>query len=250
MVRPPKARYHFQMCGRFDQNDIHRALAGFAWGRAIVNRSEAAPAYNAAPNTRRPLLHIQGEQLLLEDRHWGYQAAWAAGKVPMAINARLEKVENRYWRHLLKTGRAVVPVNGWYEWTGEKPHKQPWHIHRADGELIYMAALACFDAPGEQPAATGFAIVTADAQGGMVDVHDRRPIVFSAADAATWMDPELSGEQAAALARSTSLGADQFAWFKVGKAVGNVRNEGPQLAQELRDEQQQQQQQGQTRELW
>lgn len=66
---------------------------------------------------------------------------------------------------------------------------------------------------------------------GMVDIDARRPLVFTAADATTWLVPEISGEQAAELARSMALGPDKFAWFPVGRAVGNVRNQGAQLAQ-------------------
>ena len=82
--------------------------------------------------------------------------------------ARLDKIAGRYWGRLLNCGRTIVPENGWYEWTGEKPNKQPWHIHRADGELLYMAALTAWGAPGDDENATGFAIVTDDAEGGMI----------------------------------------------------------------------------------
>jgi putative SOS response-associated peptidase YedK len=36
-------------------------------------------------------------------------------KDPMAINTRLDKMLNRYWKPLLKSGRAIVPAQGWYE---------------------------------------------------------------------------------------------------------------------------------------
>lgn len=219
------------MCGRFDQNDIARALSNFSWVDEYLNRSQAEPCWNVAPTMRRPVMHVEGAALVLDDLHWGYQAGWAKGKVPVAVNARLEKITGKYWASLLGRGRCIVPADGWYEWTGEKGTKQPWHIHRADREPLYMAALACFGTPTEHAAGTGFALVTADAQGGMVDIHDRRPVVFTAADATTWLDPEISGEQAAELARSMALGPDQFAWFMVDRAVGNVRNQGAQLAQ-------------------
>ncbi|WP_373989082.1 SOS response-associated peptidase family protein [Duganella sp. BuS-21] len=57
----------------------------------------------------------------------------------------------------------------------------------------------------------GFAIVTDDAEGGMTDIQNRRPVVFTASDAAAWMDPELSGEQDSEFARSVALGPDRFA---------------------------------------
>jgi putative SOS response-associated peptidase YedK len=170
--------------------------------------------------------------LLADDMHWGYRSAWAeaSGKVPMAINTRLEKIGNNYWKPLLKRGRVIVPANGWYEWTGEKGSKQPWHIHRGDGSPLYMAALANVAPANEHKASNGFTIVTADAQGGMVDVHDRRPVVLSAADAAVWLDPDLSAEQAQHLLNATALGLEYFEWYQVDRAVGNVRSQGPQLA--------------------
>ncbi|UGQ44951.1 SOS response-associated peptidase [Massilia endophytica] len=218
------------MCGRIDQSDLDDLLSDFSWADEAYRRSRAEPCWNVAPTMRRAVLHVEGGALALDDLHWGYQAAWAVGKVPMAINAKLEKITGKYWSGLLKRGRVIMPANGWYEWTGEKPNKQPWHIHRADGHLLYLAGLASFGPEGEIQAANGFTLITADAHGGMIDIHDRRPIVFTAADAATWLDPATPPELAEQLARECALGPEYFAWHKVDRAVGNVRNQGSQLA--------------------
>ncbi len=219
------------MCGRLDQNDIDRLIQNFAWAEETFNRSQAGSRFNVSPGTYRPVMHVDDDQLFIDDLHWGYRSAWAeaSGKIPMAINTRLEKISNRYWKPLLKAGRAIVPAAGWYEWTGDKGQKQPWHIHRADNQPLYLVALAHFGPETEVKSANGFTVVTADAQGGMVDVHDRRPVVLSAEDAATWLDPSLSPEQAEQLARSLALGPDAFEWHMVDRAVGNVKNQGPQL---------------------
>jgi putative SOS response-associated peptidase YedK len=228
------------MCGRLDQNDIPRLLADFAWADELFNRSHAEGSYNVAPGSFRPVLHVDEDALFVDDMFWGYRSSWAeaSGKIPVAINTRLEKISNRYWSGLLKRGRAIVPANGWYEWTGEKGAKQPWHIHRGDGAPIYMAALAkvpAHDAPIKEPghdarSANGFTIVTADADGGLLDVHDRRPVVLSAADAALWLDPALPAEQAEQLLRSVALGPDAFAWHAVDRSMGNVRRQGAEVA--------------------
>jgi putative SOS response-associated peptidase YedK len=78
--------------------------------------------------------------------------------------------------------------------------------------------------------------VTADAQGGLVDVHDRRPVVLSAADAALWLDPALPFEQAEQLLRSVALGPESFAWHAVDRAMGNVRQQGAQVAAPVDDQ--------------
>lgn len=220
------------MCGRLDQNDIARLIQNFAWADEVFNRSQAAGSYNVAPGTMRPVLHVDDGALFLDDLHWGYRSAWAeaSGKIPIAINTRLEKITNRYWSGLLKRGRAIVPADGWYEWTGEKGAKQPWHIHRTDREPLFLAALANFGAEAEYKAANGFTIVTADAQGGMVDVHDRRPVVLTAEDAAAWLEPDLPADQAEHLVRSLALGPEAFEWYMVDRAVGNVRSQGRDVA--------------------
>lgn len=227
--------YDLPMCGRLDQSDIPRLLADFGWADELFIRSEAEDSFNVAPGTYRPVLHAPGGAIFADDMHWGYRSAWAeaSGKIPMAINTRLEKITNSYWRPLLKRGRVIVPANAWYEWTGEKAQKQPWHIHRADGGALFLAALANVAPANEFKASNGFTIVTADAHGGLIDVHDRRPVVLSAADAALWLDVELEAEQAELLLRSMALGPESFNWFKVDRSMGNVRNQGPHIAQPI-----------------
>jgi putative SOS response-associated peptidase YedK len=218
------------MCGRFDQSQTARYYASvFGWLDAVYD-SEAPPAYNVSPGTYRPLMHIEHGQPRVDDVFWSYRAKWADGKVPICINARLEKLTNRYWRSLFKHGRAVVPAEGWYEWTGEKGKKQPWHIHRKDGSPLFMLALANFGPFSENRAEAGFVLVTDDAEAGMLDIHDRKPVVLSAEDAMLWLDPALSPEQALELARHTALPSDAFAWHKVSSAMNRAGTEGPQVA--------------------
>ena len=93
-----------KICGRINQNDVSRLIADFTWANSIISHSEAKDSYNVAPGTFRPVLHMEDDQLVVDDLHWGYRSAWAeaSGKVPMAINTRAEKISNSYWRGLLK----------------------------------------------------------------------------------------------------------------------------------------------------
>ena len=218
------------MCGRFDQSQTARYYAHvIGWADALVD-SEAEPAFNVSPGTFRPLFHLQDGQPRVDDVFWSYRARWAAGKVPVCINARLDKLAGRYWRGLLQHGRALVPAEGWYEWTGEKGRRQPWHIHRADRAPLFMAALAQFGPATGVREETGFVLVTDDASGGMLDLHDRRPLVFDARDAALWLNPALLPDEALTLARACALPADAFAWHPVSPAMNRAGADGPQAA--------------------
>lgn len=60
---------------------------------------------------------------------------------------------------------------------------------------------------------------------GLLDTHDRRPVVLPPSAAREWMDPQTSSERAEELANETSMPPDDFAWHPISKSVGNIRND-------------------------
>jgi putative SOS response-associated peptidase YedK len=225
------------MCGRLDQNDISRLLANFDWVDEVLNRSEASSQWNVKPGTYRPVVHFEDGRLVADDVYWGYRSLWAAEQAPvppkrkisMTPNARREKLLGPYWKPLLRRGRGIVCAAGWYEWTGPKELRQPWHIHRKDREPLFLLAVANFGPYKVRPEEAGFALVTADALGGMVDVHDRRPVAVSAEDARRWLDPATTVEEAEHIARTAMLDVELFEWYQVSRAL-NVGADGPEMA--------------------
>lgn len=225
------------MCGRIDQHqDTQAYLDAIGWTDVAID-SQRQQRYNVMPGTYVPLLHIEDGEARMDDTFWGYRPSWAANatpapgkkKIAIAINARVEKLAGAYWKPLLRSGRAIVCTSGWYEWTGEKGHKQPWHIHRKDGQPLFLLALARFGPFKENREESGFVLVTADAVGGMVDIHDRRPVAVSADDARRWLDPNLTVDAALHLARIAMQDADMFEWHPVSTDL-NRGADGPQVA--------------------
>jgi len=219
------------MCGRFSQAarmDQYLLELDFIT-RAQAPHAPASPArYNIAPTTRVPLLHSDEQGLHITSARWGWSPVWAKGKRPPPINARVETVAtSRFFKSLWPTGRALIPADGWYEWVKDPQHptlKQPWFIHLRSDAPLFFAALAQVGSENE-----GFVIITDASDQGMVDIHDRRPIVLAPDAARGWLDPALSTAQAEALARHEGRPVADFAWHPVGREVGNVRNEGPHL---------------------
>lgn len=77
--------------------------------------------------------------------------------------------------------------------------------------------------------AEGFLIVTAAADKGLVDIHDRRPLVLVPNAAREWMRQDVSGKEAEEIASEGAVSADHFIWHPVTRAVGNVKNQGAEL---------------------
>lgn len=78
-------------------------------------------------------------------------------------------------------------------------------------------------------------IVTAAADKGLVDIHDRRPLVFTPKAALEWLNPETTGAQASELAHDAAMSAEIFTWHPVTRAVGNVKNQGSELIRNTDD---------------
>lgn len=219
------------MCGRIRQarslNDYQEHLR---WNPHTALDVPDGLKFNVPPGTRPIVLHRLGDGAEHADRlFWGYKPPWY--KRSPASNARLDTIlkQSPFWRPLL-TRRIIVPADGWYEWTGEKGDKQPWYISPRDDQPILMAGITAW-APGREILAeTGFAIITDDSAGGMVDIHDRRPICLSPEDALNWLNPELPIEAALELL-STPRPESAFHWWRVNKRVGNARYQMPDAAQ-------------------
>ncbi|EPM1748896.1 SOS response-associated peptidase [Klebsiella variicola] len=223
------------MCGRFAQSQIREEYLAFLAEEAerdIAYDPEPIGRYNVAPGTKVLLLSERNEQLHLDPVHWGYRPGW--WDKPALINARVETAAaSRMFKPLWQYGRAICFADGWFEWKKEDDKKQPYFIQRADGQPIFMAAIG--STPFERgDEAEGFLIVTAAADHGLVDIHDRRPLVLAPEAAREWMRKDVTGAKAVEIAGDGAVSADHFIWHPVSRAVGNVRNQGPELIEAIK----------------
>lgn len=78
-----------------------------------------------------------------------------------------------------------------------------------------------------------FLIVTAAADQGLVDIHDRRPLVLVPEAAMEWIKQDIGGKEAEEIIADGALSSDHFTWHAVSRAVGNVKNQGPELIEAI-----------------
>ncbi|AFO50028.1 hypothetical protein T1E_4199 [Pseudomonas putida DOT-T1E] len=208
----------------------------------VINGYDHEPLsrFNVAPSTRVEIIRQIGEGLSVERVKWGWSPFWAKGKRPDPINARAETVmTGRFFKGLWPDGRALAPANGWFEWIpdpADPKRKQPYYITSADGGPLFFGALAQVHQGIEPDDRDGFVVITAAADQGLVDIHDRKPLVLAPDVAREWLDPGTSPERAAAIIETGCRPAENFRWYPVGKAVGNVRNQGPELIEPVSEQ--------------
>lgn len=165
----------------------------------------------------------------------GLVAQLGQGPVRSDINATREKVAHSAYFRQVWPNRALLCADGWYEWCPVECQKtkQAYYIRRCDSEPLFIPAIGQFPAAASEPRADdGFRIITADSQGGMLDIHDRRPVVLNALDARAWLS-DIGAAESDALLQGHAVATDAFVWHPVGREVGNPRNEGPHLIEPI-----------------
>ncbi len=113
------------------------------------------------------------------------------------INARSETVFDK--SAFAGVSRAVVPVDGWYEWTGEKRRKTAWRISSIDTTPLLFAAITdSWHAPGGQRV-DQVATVTCEPNNDVRSIHHRMGALLEPTDVDLWING--SDQEALSLAR-------------------------------------------------
>lgn len=191
------------MCGRFGiyaESDEYNNQLPFSIRNGLFSFQ---PNYNATPSQMLPVLyHPDHQDPLLETLKWGLIPHWSKDpKIGFKLfNARAETAhEKPSFRDAWRKRRALVPVNGWYEWMRHNGVKQPYYHSAHDRKLIWLAGLwEHWQNPANDQTVTSFTLVTQPAQGEAARIHGRMPVIVSADDYAQWLSADLTDGQAVA----------------------------------------------------
>ena len=259
------------MCGRYaaskDQAELVEELdielvATAEPARSLLANPQSPPAgtpdWNMAPTKQAPVVLTRVPRGASGDAPnatavrqlrlltWGLVPSWSKDTRTglRMINARAESVLDKPgFARAAASRRCLVPADGWYEWQASpvatdakgKPRKQPFFLHRADGDLVTFAGLyefwrdkAVTDDGDPDAWLTTFTIITTAAEPGLDRIHDRQPLVLDREDWAQWLDPE--NHDIESVRRLLALERPgRFDAYPVSPAVSATRNNGEQL---------------------
>ncbi|HUY65937.1 MAG TPA: SOS response-associated peptidase [Acidimicrobiales bacterium] len=220
------------MCGRIALYDEPRKIA--EWLDAGLDPDLAdgwTPSWNVAPTD--PILGVgvgrAGERMLSTYR-WGLvpRGAKDTGSIKNTFNARGETAAMKpVFRSAFRRGRILVPVGAFYEWEREGKEKQPFAFTRADGGPLVLAGLREKGRADDGTELRSATIITTQA-GPDMPIHDRQPVVLEPEAWEHWLDPAVTDRDEL----KSLLGAGVEGTLvrrPVNRAVGNVRNDGPEM---------------------
>ncbi|GAA0644262.1 SOS response-associated peptidase [Streptomyces thermocarboxydovorans] len=245
------------MCGRYvatrSPEDLVQLFQVTDW-RA---EERLEPSWNVAPTDqvygvleRRPRRDGDDGEVRRQLRalRWGLVPSWADDLKIGArlINARVETVhEKPAFRRAFVKRRCLLPADGFYEWrriddpaTGRK-RKQPYFIHAEDEEVMALAGLYEYwrnpDVERDDDSAAWLitcTIITTEATDAAGRIHPRMPLALTPDHYDAWLDPAHQDPDRLRALLTTPAGGHLDA-RPVSPAVNNVRNNGPELLEEV-----------------
>ena len=118
-----------------------------------------------------------------------------------------------------------VPADAYYEWRDDPDGKTPFAVARINGDPVAFGGIwEAWKSPAGEILQT-FATITTAANRLLSAIQDRMPVIIDRNDWPLWLG-ESKGDPGLLL---RPVAEDILRVWPIGKAVGNVRNDGPEL---------------------
>ncbi|PWC05536.1 SOS response-associated peptidase [Agromyces badenianii] len=224
------------MCGRF-ANDakIDELIQEFvAEGN---DYRDWRPQYSIAPTELVPIVRERQQKQTgeitrsIDAAVWNFHPSFMKDSKRPQFNTRIETVAtNGLWKGAFASSRCLVPMRGYYEWTGEPGHKQAFFLH---GERPLLAAAGIYTTRkvgDEWEVSTS--IITREARDASGEVHDRMPVflerdVWNEYLAPVKLDDDGRAEMVALLTSESERVASTISHYEVDRRVNNSRAVDP-----------------------
>lgn len=218
------------MCGRFnaDRETLDEKFIELT-GRPFPG----ATNHNTAPTEEAWVVRERrGERHAMAARWW-LTPFWSKTSSPRlgGFNARCETLStSRVFGEPFRRRRCVVPVSGFYEWSGAPAGRVPHYVRRLDETPLLLAGVwDRWREPASGAWLPGFAIVTVPAHDGLAHLHHRQPLMLWPGSASTWLDHSAPAHALGPLLQPALC--EDLAVAPVSSWVGNTRNKGPRCAE-------------------
>ncbi|MFK4729449.1 SOS response-associated peptidase [Agromyces mediolanus] len=181
------------MCGRFvvsqkadDLTEVFEAEDDFP---------EWEPSYSLAPTDTIPIIRERADRgsgafvRRLEPAVWNFRPSFMTESKRPQFNSRIETVAtNGLWKGAFAQGRCIVPMRGYYEWTGEAGKKHAHYLH-GESELLAAAGISTARRLDDGSWQVSASIITREARDASGEIHERMPVYLPLDEVERYLDP-------------------------------------------------------------
>ena len=222
------------MCGRYRLSKRAEVLATY---HAEYESVDWDARYNIAPTQSVPVIRQDAREPVRRATlmRRGLIPSWAKDATIGArmIDARAETAtEKPAFKEAIECRRCLIPADGFYEWKRSGKSKQPYCFELAEREPFAFAGLwnrwRAFDGILLETCT----ILTTTANQLLADIHDRMPVILSAASYDLWLDPGFR-DVAATTGMLRPFDAKLMRRYPVSERVNCVANDDPECLEQV-----------------
>ncbi|WP_411845593.1 SOS response-associated peptidase family protein [Roseibacillus persicicus] len=168
------------MCNAYDIGGQTGSFPSALRAQAVRELEEMKSVLLIRRTDSAPVLLSDGQ---LTRMSWGFRRPGLG----VVNNSRSDKLEGPMWRESFEKRRCLIPVAGYFEWTGPKGSKKTFRFRRSDGELFWMAGL------WEESPEYGrcFSMITTEANQTVAPIHHRMPALLETGEWESYLDGKL-----------------------------------------------------------
>jgi putative SOS response-associated peptidase YedK len=224
------------MCGRF-ANDakVDEMIQEFVAEGGDYR--DWKPQYSIAPTEVIPIVRERQNKETgeitrsVDPAVWNFHPSFMKESKRPQFNTRIETVAtNGLWKGAFASSRCLVPMRGYYEWTGEPGQKQAFFLHGTQPMLAAAGIYTARKVGDEWEVSTS--IITREARDASGEVHDRMPVFL---DRDAWddylapvkLDDAGKAEMIELMTAESERVASSISNYEVDRRVNNSRAVDP-----------------------
>ncbi|MBQ6439530.1 MAG: SOS response-associated peptidase family protein [Mogibacterium sp.] len=179
------------MCCRYYYEDFEIELRELMKAEMVVKLSELPSLETARrdifPSQSAVVIHgtgrgngVKDSVVGVSEMVWGFSNPVRKGLI---INARAETAREKItFTDSIARRRCVIPASGFYEWDS---HKAKFRFTPKGGGLLLLAGFY-----REEQGIPRYTILTTEANGSMIKVHDRMPVMIGRDEIRPWIEDD------------------------------------------------------------
>jgi len=154
------------------------------------------------------------------------------------INARAETVSQKpSFRNAFRKRRCLIPADGFYEWKGEKGHKQPYYVSTPSDKPFAFAGLWeswTNKESDEESVYKSCTIITTAASDSIREIHHRMPVILDPDFYEKWLNVEIQDPKELESVLQDGIIHD-VKYYPVSTFVNSVKNNDPSCIKPIDD---------------
>jgi putative SOS response-associated peptidase YedK len=223
------------MCGRYALFWSATDLA--AHFGVPFDTEQLAPHYNLAPMQYAPVIVCDNGLVRAKIMRWGLSSPWLGDPqgATHVTNTQVEKITSRpAFQEAFATHRALVPMNGYFEWEQtyypwqrSAPGRHRYYITRGDGTPLAIAGLWEASNASNNCSPAAFTLLTTRANHRLRTINDRMPVILEPQHWSAWLSPETDPTTLLTLLKPYS--PEELTCRQVSQRIDNLHNDDASL---------------------